>query len=76
MNLKIKIRTGLDKLIYYMEEDMEEKLNPIEIVKQLRKENKQFMVTFGDDYIAYLEVLNSQVFEPNGYKLFVEKIDK
>ena len=64
----------IKQLLKDLESKKQEQLDPIEIVKQLRKENKKFMVTFGDEYIAYLEVLNSQVFEPNGYKLLVEKI--
>lgn len=55
---------------------MKEKLNPIEVVQQLIEKRKDLMDTFGDEYIAYLEILNIQVFEPNGYKLFVEKIDE
>lgn len=55
---------------------MNDALDPIEVVMQLIKERKDLMDTFGDEYIAYLEVLNIQVFEPNGYKLFAKKIDE
>lgn len=51
-----------------------EKLNPINVIEQLRKDKPESMITFGDEYMSYIEVLEEQVFKPNGYKLLVEKI--
>lgn len=50
------------------------KLDPIKILEELINNNAKSMATFGEVYISYLEVLNEQAFEPNGYRLFVEKM--
>lgn len=50
------------------------KLNPIEVLELLIKNKVKLMNTFGEVYMSYIKVLNAQAFEPNGYRLTVEKI--
>lgn len=64
----------IKQLLVDLENKKQEQLDPMKIIEQLIKENKPFMITFSEEYKAYLEVLNEQVFEPNGYRLFAEKI--
>lgn len=66
----------IKQLLKDLENKKQERLDPMEIIEQLIKENKPFMITFSEEYKAYLEVLNAQVFEPNGYRLIAEKIEE
>lgn len=50
------------------------KLDPIKVLEKLIEDKAKLMITFGEVYISYIEVLNEQAFEPNGYRLTIEKI--
>lgn len=49
--------------------------DPIKIIDQVASEDNPVLQVFKEDfYKPYIELLNMQVFEPNGYKLVAIKI--
>lgn len=50
-------------------------MSPIELIEQLKLEKKISRPMFTQEYIDYVETLQKQVFEPNGYKLIAVKTD-
>lgn len=57
-------------------EDNSKELNPTDVVKELIDNKVHLMSAFGETYLSYLTVLNTQVFNKNGYELVAKKIDK
>jgi len=45
--------------------------DPLEVLEELTKQKAKFTATFHDEYESCIEVLQLQLFEPNGYKLVV-----
>lgn len=48
--------------------------NPIDVIIKLNNDkNAKIIKSFVEEYISYIELLNLQVFERNGYELVVVK---
>ena len=49
--------------------------DPLEVLKELKSKKALHISSFYDEYEIYIDTLNEQVFDYNGYKLVVVKKD-
>lgn len=72
-SLRYDLKELFDSLV---SKDNSKELNPKDVINELINNKAHLMATFGTTYLSYLKVLNSQVFNSNGYELIAKKIDK